>query len=121
MNATVTDNAERLARLETRAEYIDAILDDRQMVISAHSRRLADIEMHLRDHHRINANQTERIARLEMSTELTKEERVKRDHTKALIQWAMTLLVGIGVIVGLLTRGDAATLRQLLGGFVGLP
>jgi len=121
MSATVTDNAERLARLETRAEYVDAILNDRQIVISAHSRRLADIEMHLRDHHRINANQTDRIARLETVSEMTKEERVKRDHTKAMIQWVMTLLVGIGVIVGLLTRGDAATLKQILGGFVGLP
>ena len=118
MTATVTDNAERLARLETRAEYINSILEERRMIISAHSRRLADIEMHLRDHHRINATQMERLARLETESETTRNERLKRDHTRALAQWAMSVLIGIGVIVGLFAQGDATDMIGYLGGLI---
>lgn len=118
MAATVTDNAERIVRLETRADYVDAILEERRTIISAHSRRLADIELHLRDHHRINLEQAARLVALETAQAITKDERMKRQHLIALLQWLLTGLISVGVVLGLLISGDAAEALSILGGFV---
>lgn len=121
MAATISDNAERIARLETRAFYIDRMLDERAMIISAHSRRLADIEMNLRDQSHLAVELTDRIVRLETSQEITKGERLKRDHTKALLQWIMTAIVGIGVVIGLFVQGDTTDMIGYLGGLISPP
>ena len=118
MTVTTSDNAERIARLETRAHFIDKILDQRSMIISAHSRRLADIEMNMRDHSHMVVELTDRIARLESSQEITKVERLKRHHAYALLQWVMSIVLGAVVIVGLFAQGDANDLIGFLGGLI---
>src|SRR6056300_1539657 len=110
--------AERIARLETRAIFIDKMLDQRSMIISAHSRRLADIEMHLRDHGHMVVTLTDRVARLESSQEITKEERMKRQHAYALLQWIMSIILGAGVIAGLFAQGEVSDLFGFLGGLI---
>jgi uncharacterized coiled-coil protein SlyX len=118
MATTASDNAERIARLETRAIFIDKMLDQRSMIISAHSRRLADIEMHLRDHGNMVVTLTDRVARLESSQEITKEERMKRQHAYALLQWIMSIILGAGVIAGLFAQGEVSDLFGFLGGLI---
>jgi len=118
MTSTTSVNAERVARLETRAHFIDKMLEERSMIISSHARRLADIEMNMRDHSRMAVELTDRVAHLESAQEITKVERLKRNHAYALFQWLLSIILGIGVVAGLFAQGDATDMIGYLGGLI---
>lgn len=123
---TMTSEIEhRLTRLETRAGYTDKILEDRQVVIAAHSRRLADIDQRMHNLTRVQGANAERLTAVENQTqtihEEQRDERIRREHRRAIMQWMISILMGIGVIIGLLSQGEASLIGKLLGGFTALP
>ena len=123
---TMTSEIEhRLTRLETRAGYTDKIIDDRKIVIAAHARRLADIESRVHDLTRMQGRNSERLTEVENHQKTTQEElrddRIRREHRRAIMQWMISILMGIGVIIGLLSHGEANILGKLLGGLAALP
>ena len=123
---TMTSEIEhRLTRLETRAGYTDAILEDRKIVIAAHARRLADIDSRVHDLTRVQGRNSERLAAVEHQEKTTRQEihddRIRREHRRAIMQWMISILMAIGVIVGLLSQGEANVIGKLLGGLTALP
>lgn len=110
------DHGERLAAVEVKVEHIDRTLDERQMIISAHSRRLATIEHHLLDVRRDGASMGARVTKLEDSDEITREERNRKRHQRALIQYGISIATGLAVIAGMMSARDYGIITKLLGG-----
>ena len=125
MDTAAKDIENRLTRLETEIEHICRIQEDRRLVISAHSRRLADAESRIHDLTQVQILNTERITsnseRLSTITQERRDAQMKSDARTALIQWGASVVMAAGIVVGLLNRGEMRLLETLLSGFASPP
>ena len=111
----------RLTRLETRIDYIETIVSERKLVIESHARRMADMSNRVHDLTRIQSTNVERLTKLETLTDQTAatmhDDRQRKKHQRAMIQWAISVAMGIAVLVGVLTKGQQGVLTMILHGF----
>ena len=121
MDENAKDIENRLTRLETRVCHIHEVMTDRRLVIAAHSRRLADTEARIHDLTRIQIDNigklTETSEQLSTITRERRDERMRRDARQAVIQWGVSVAMGIGIVVGLFTRGETHLIQTILSGF----
>jgi hypothetical protein len=121
----MNDTEHRLTRLEVRADYTDRILEERRLIVSAHSRRLADAERDIHDLSRVQMDNVERLTRVEEQSNNTSEERrdekTARRQRRAMMQWAASIALATGAMIGLISRAEIAHLRNILSGFLSPP
>lgn len=121
MDEYAKDIENRLTKLETRVCHISQIMTDRRLVIAAHSRRLADIESRTHDISRIQIGNVERLTetseKLSTITQERHDEKMKREARSAVIQWAVSVAMGVGIVVGFLNRGEQHLIQTILSGF----
>lgn len=115
----------RLTKLETRLDYTETLLGERKLIVSSHARRLADVEMRLHDLTTVQARNVERITRVEEKAGQTAaemhDERQRKRHQKAVMQWTISVLMGVAVVLGVLTKGESGVIQTILGGWMQRP
>lgn len=125
MDQIAKDIENRITRLETEIEHICRIQEDRRLVISAHSRRLADAEGRIHDLTQVQILNSEKLTtnseRLSAITQERRDAKMKSDARMALAQWAASVVMAAGIVVGLLNRGEMKLIETLLSGFVSPP
>ena len=101
MDEAAKEIENRLTKLESRVCHIGTIMDDRKLVISAHSRRLADVESRVHDLTRIQIGHVEKLTthseKLSAITQERRDEKMRRDARNATVQWAASVVMGIGM------------------------
>lgn len=120
--STTSDTEHRLTYLETRCVYVDKALDDRARIACAHSQRLATLEHSTSTLSTTQANTLSRITRMEAilgDLKTTRDMQLERKkERKAIIQWALSIVMAIGMLAGFMSRHEGGLIERILGGLL---